>query len=95
MQRLADRAGDRLRVVGVDTGDSREAAASFGSDVKVELPTLYDRDRTFVGALGRTALPLTVFVDTNGRTFVYNQQPLDETQLVALVRKHTGVEVSG
>lgn len=95
MQRLADRAGDKLRVIGVDTGDSREAAASFGADVKVKLPTLYDRESTFVGALGRTVLPVTVFIDASGKKFVYNQAPLDEAHLVALVREHTGVEVSG
>ena len=95
MQRLADRAGGRLRVVGVDTGDAREAAATFGSDVKVTLPVLYDRDRELVGALGRTALPVTVFLDGAGRRFVYNQSPLDDAGLAALVRAHTGVAVAG
>jgi len=95
MQRLADRAGGRLRVVGVDTGDAWEAAASFGSDVKVTLPTLYDRDRTLVGALGRTALPVTIFLDGAGKRFVYNQSPLGDARLAALVRAHTGVAVAG
>jgi thiol-disulfide isomerase/thioredoxin len=95
MQRLADQAGDRLRVVGVDTGDERDAAASFGADTGVALPTLYDRDKTLMNALGRTALPVTVFVDAAGRTYVYNQVALDDAALARLVRQHTGVTVAG
>jgi cytochrome c biogenesis protein CcmG/thiol:disulfide interchange protein DsbE len=95
MQRLADRTEGRLRVIGVDTGDSRDAASSFGTDKQVSLPTLYDAERKLVGALGRTALPVTVFLDGNGKRFVYNQLPPDEAQLAALVRAHTGVPVTG
>ena len=94
MQRLADRTQGRLRVVGVDTGDSRDAASSFGTDKKVSLPTLYDRDRKLVGALGRTALPVTVFLDADGKRFVYNQLPPDDARLAALVRAYTGVTVN-
>jgi cytochrome c biogenesis protein CcmG, thiol:disulfide interchange protein DsbE len=95
MQRLADRAGDRLRVVGVDTGDGRDAAASFGADTGVALPTLYDRDKALMNALGRTALPVTVFVDAAGRTYLYNRAALDDAALARLVREHTGVTVAG
>jgi cytochrome c biogenesis protein CcmG, thiol:disulfide interchange protein DsbE len=95
MQRLADRAGDRLRVVGVDTGDGRDAAASFGADTGVALPTLYDRDKALMNALGRSALPVTVFVDAAGRTYVYNRPALDDAALARLVREHTGVTVAG
>lgn len=94
MQRLADRAGSRLRVIGVDTGDSREAAASFGADREITLPTLYDQDRRLIGALGRTALPVTVFLDASGRRFVYNLLPPDDARLADLVRAHTGVTVT-
>jgi cytochrome c biogenesis protein CcmG, thiol:disulfide interchange protein DsbE len=95
MQRLADRAGDRLRVVGVDTGDGWDAAASFGADTGVVLPTLYDPDKALMNALGRTALPVTVFVDAAGRTYVYNRAALDDAVLARLVREHTGVTVPG
>jgi cytochrome c biogenesis protein CcmG/thiol:disulfide interchange protein DsbE len=95
MQRLADRAGDRLRVVGVDTGDGRDAAASFGTDTGVALPTLYDPDKALMSALGRSALPVTVFLDAKGRTYVYNQAALDDAGLARLVREHAGVTVAG
>jgi cytochrome c biogenesis protein CcmG/thiol:disulfide interchange protein DsbE len=48
-----------------------------------------------VGALGRTALPVTVFLDPSGKRFVYNQLPPDEARLAALVRTHTGLTVTG
>jgi cytochrome c biogenesis protein CcmG, thiol:disulfide interchange protein DsbE len=95
MQRLADRAGDRLRVVGVDTGDGRDAAASFAADTGVGLPTLYDPDKTLMNELKRTALPVTVFLDAAGRTYVYNSVALDDAKLARLVREHTGVTVAG
>jgi cytochrome c biogenesis protein CcmG, thiol:disulfide interchange protein DsbE len=95
MQRLADRATGRLRVVGVDTGDSRAAAAWFGADAGVSLPTLYDRDKELINALHRPALPLTVFLDGGGRTFVYERLPPDDAGLARLVREHTGVTVAG
>jgi thiol-disulfide isomerase/thioredoxin len=94
MQRLADRTAGRLHVVGVDTGDARDAAASFGADKKVTLPTLYDRDRTLVGALGRASLPVTVFVGAGGKRYVYDRLPPDDAQLARLVRDHTGVTVA-
>ncbi len=94
MQRLADRTAGRLHVVGVDTGDARDAAASFGVDKGVTLPTLYDRDRKLVSALGRAALPVTVFVDARGKRYVYDRLPPDDARLAQLVREYTGVTVA-
>jgi cytochrome c biogenesis protein CcmG, thiol:disulfide interchange protein DsbE len=93
VQRLADRAQGRLHVLGVDVGDSREAAASFGSGRGVSIPTLYDRDRRLLAALGKVNLPVTVFVDSAGRAVVH-PLPVDARQLSELVRTHTGVTVT-
>ncbi|GAB1643517.1 TlpA family protein disulfide reductase [Krasilnikovia sp. MM14-A1259] len=93
MQRLADRAAGRLTVVGVDTGDDREAAAGFATDQQVTLPTLYDRDKKLIAALGRTTLPVTVFVDGQGHAHV-EPLPLDPGRLTAHVRDWTGVTVT-
>jgi cytochrome c biogenesis protein CcmG/thiol:disulfide interchange protein DsbE len=93
MQGLADRTAGRLHVLGVDVGDSREAAASFGAGRSVTMPTLYDRDRRLLAALGRANLPVTVFVDAGGRTFVH-PLPVDRPELIELVRAHTGVTVA-
>jgi thiol-disulfide isomerase/thioredoxin len=93
MQRLADRAGGKLTVVGVDTGDDRAAAASFGTDHQVAMPTLYDRDKKLISKLGRSTLPVTIFLSGTGSWHV-EPLPLDGSKLDALVRTWTGVTVN-
>jgi cytochrome c biogenesis protein CcmG/thiol:disulfide interchange protein DsbE len=93
MQHLADRAQGRLTVVGVDTGDSRDAGASFAADKAVSFPTLFDEDRKLLTALAGTALPITVFLDADGRKYVH-VTPLDERTLAEQARRHTGVTVT-
>jgi len=93
MQQLADRAGDRLTVLGVDTGDGREAGASFAADKGVTMPTLFDQDRKLINALARTALPITIFVDAAGRSYV-NLLPLDAAKLAEMTKTHAGVTVT-
>ncbi len=93
MQRLADRAAGRLHVLGVDVGDTRDAAVSFGAGKQVTMPTLYDRERRLLSALGRVALPLTIFVDAAGRDHVH-AGAVDTAELSELVREHTGVTVA-
>jgi cytochrome c biogenesis protein CcmG/thiol:disulfide interchange protein DsbE len=92
MQELADHAAGRLTVVGVDTGDDRDSAASFGADHKVAMPTLYDREKRLIGKLGRSTLPVTIFLGDNGSWHV-EPLPLDDTKLDELVRTWTGVTV--
>jgi cytochrome c biogenesis protein CcmG/thiol:disulfide interchange protein DsbE len=94
MQRLADRTAGRLHVIGVDTADARDDAASFGAAQDVDLPTLFDRDKALGLALGTPNLPATVYLDADGGRFVYNQAPLDDAGIAKLVRTHTGVTVS-
>ncbi|GIM95038.1 TlpA family protein disulfide reductase [Paractinoplanes toevensis] len=93
MQQLAATAGDRLTVLGVDTGDGREAGASFAADKDVTFPTLFDEDRKLVNAVGGINLPVTVFLDATGKTYV-NLLPLDAAKLTAMVKEHTGVAVT-
>jgi cytochrome c biogenesis protein CcmG, thiol:disulfide interchange protein DsbE len=93
VQRLADRAAGRLTVVGVDTGDDRDAAASFAADKQVSMPTLYDRDERLIGSLGRSTLPVTIFLGEHGRWHI-EPLPLDDARLPELVRTWTGVSVT-
>ena len=93
MQQLADRAAGKLTVLGVNTGDDREAAASFGADNRIGMPTLYDRDKKLIGRLGGSTLPVTIFLGADGSRHV-EPLPLDDTKLDALVRTWTGVTVT-
>ena len=95
MQELADATTGRLRVIGVDTRDDRDAGASFATDHGVSMPTLYDRGQKLLGSLGKINLPVTVFLDADGKSFVYAGAALDKPALGALVREHTGVTVAG
>jgi thiol-disulfide isomerase/thioredoxin len=91
-QRLADRAAGRLKVVGVVSRDSREGARSFGTDLRISFPNVEDSQRRVQAAFGRTALPLTVFVDAGGSVrHVYNGPALDDARLNELVRTRLGV----
>ncbi|MEV4635806.1 TlpA disulfide reductase family protein [Actinoplanes sp. NPDC049548] len=95
MQELADATAGRLHVLGVDTRDDRDAGASFATDHRVTIPTLFDQDQKLLVALGRTTLPVTVLLDRDGKRFVYTGKALDKPTLGALVRTHTGVTVTG
>ncbi|MGI5146144.1 TlpA family protein disulfide reductase [Plantactinospora sp. CA-294935] len=94
-QRLAERAGDRLRVVGVNSGDARPAAQSIGEDFGLEFPNLYDRDKRLLTELGgRAVLPVTLLVDAEGRIRHRDETgALDDAELATLVRRHLGVAV--
>jgi len=44
IQRYADASGGAVAVLGVVTGDTRTAAASFAEDVGVTFPSVFDKD---------------------------------------------------
>jgi cytochrome c biogenesis protein CcmG/thiol:disulfide interchange protein DsbE len=93
IQALAARATGKLTVLGVDTGDRREAGASFAAAKQVTMPTLFDQDQSLFNALAGRALPMTVFVDAAGHRSVY-VYPLTDKTLPEQVRAHTGVTVT-
>ena len=97
MQRLADRAAGRLHVLGVDTGDGRDAAASFGADKGVTMPdALRPRTAKLLAALGKINLPITVFVDADGRSrHVYTGDRRSTTPTLGAAGRatHPGVTV--
>lgn len=93
-QRLADRAGDRLHVVGVDTRDRPAAAQSLATDLGLTFPTLADPGEELRVAVNRAALPVTVFVDASGRVrHIHDSAALDDRALADLVARHLDVQV--
>ncbi|MEU7825276.1 TlpA disulfide reductase family protein [Catellatospora sp. NPDC049133] len=87
-QRLAD--GGRVPVLGVVTEDSRDAAAWLADELKVSLPSVYDRSGALKAAAGELALPLTLFVTADGRAIVYRDVALTEQTLAQLIEQHFG-----
>jgi len=65
LQRFADEAQDVV-VVGVVTGDRRDAAESLIRDLGLTFPCVDDPDSTLLRAVGRNVLPVTLFVDSAG-----------------------------
>ncbi|SCG78226.1 Thiol-disulfide isomerase or thioredoxin [Micromonospora echinaurantiaca] len=93
-QRLSERADGQLRVLGVNSRDSRAGAQSIGEDFGVRFPVLVDQGEALQRALGRNAIPLTLFVDGQGRVrHVDASGALDDARLAALVGQHLGLAV--
>jgi thiol-disulfide isomerase/thioredoxin len=66
LQDFADGVGGRVQVLGVATRDDWDKAAYAGADFGVRYANLYDPDQTLLTALGRNAIPVTLFVDEKG-----------------------------
>ncbi|MFI0795364.1 TlpA family protein disulfide reductase [Micromonospora rubida] len=93
-QRLSERSAGRLQVVGVNARDGRDAAQSIGEDFGIRFPVLFDEGDSLSRGLNRNAIPLTVFVDADGRVrHVDVSGALDDARLAELVRRHLGLEV--
>jgi len=65
-QAFADELGDRVLVLGVDTADGWSAGAWAGIGFGGHYPNLYDPDGAVLKALGRNALPVSLFVAADG-----------------------------
>lgn len=91
-QRLHEAAAGRVAVLGVVSEDSPTVSVRAGRDIGLTFPQLYDRGGRVRSALGRNALPVTVFLDASGAVrHVYNGTPLDDAALRALVAQHLGL----
>jgi thiol-disulfide isomerase/thioredoxin len=92
LQRYAQRAAGRVHVMGVDSDDDRGSGQSLATDLGVSFPTVFDENAFLLGRVGRTALPVTVFVDARNRiTYTYNAEPVTETTLGQLAQRYLGV----
>jgi thiol-disulfide isomerase/thioredoxin len=91
-QSYATRHAGQVAVIGVDTSDTRSAGAALLQDVKVSFPNLFDPQGRLLSAVGRTALPVTLFVDAGGGLrYVYNSTALDEAGIARLADSQLGV----
>lgn len=92
LQAFADEAGDRIQVLGVVTYDTWNRAAYAGEDFGVRFPNVFDPDRQLLNALGRNALPVTLFVSADGSLEAIDMSgALTVEKLRALARDHLGV----
>lgn len=91
-QRFADRHAGDVRVIGVVSMDGRDAALGLATDLGLRFPQLLDSDGRVMREVRRAALPITLFVDRDGRVrHLYNGRALDESTLDELARRHLGL----
>lgn len=91
LQSFADEAGDKVLVFGVVTDDRWNSAAWVADELGVRFPAVFDPGSTFKAALGRPALPVTLFVAADGSvraTDVSGELTLETVR--ALASEHLG-----
>jgi thiol-disulfide isomerase/thioredoxin len=94
LQRLADRAGGKVHVVGIATGDDPDDSVALGDELGLTFPVLDDPQERVLTAVRRKGLPATLFVGPDGRIrHLYNGPILDDAALAALVGQHLGEAV--
>jgi thiol-disulfide isomerase/thioredoxin len=89
---LSAGAGDRITVLGVDSGDSASNSVAAARDYGVRYANVFDPQELVRRALAINSLPATVFLTPSGElAYVYRGAPLTAPALTALIRQHLGV----
>jgi cytochrome c biogenesis protein CcmG, thiol:disulfide interchange protein DsbE len=90
---FAERAGDRVDLVGVLTQDSLRSALAFAQASGMDWPSLVDDDGTVMRAFS-PAPPVTLFVTPEGRVaHVERGEFSDLAEIEALAAEHLGVQL--
>ncbi len=88
----ADGHPGQLTVIGVDTGDTPDAALPQLAARGVGYPVLADEHRTLLAALGRAVLPVTVFAAADGTIrYIHDTGVLDAPRLAQLAHTYLGI----
>lgn len=93
LREFYDRAGGRVRMIGVDTADDPAQALLFARDLKQRWPSLRDDDGLVNRAFGGGP-PKTVLISAEGRVMHIQRGAYPSLEaLLADVRTHLGVAV--
>jgi len=91
-QTQAVRFGRRVAFLGVNAKDNAGDARTFLRKFPVTYPSVEDPDESVAGKLGTRGYPTTVYYDRAGKqVFVHQGVYLDESDLVADIRRYSGV----
>jgi len=80
--------GDEIRVLGLNISDSPTRSAALTDELDITYLLGSDPEGVFVEAFGAVGLPVTAFIDRQGRLTLVNQGPLDLERLSALAEEH-------
>jgi cytochrome c biogenesis protein CcmG/thiol:disulfide interchange protein DsbE len=90
---FADRAGERVGLVGVLTQDSLRSALTFAAESGMDWPSVVDDDGAVMRAYS-PAPPVTLFVTPDGQVaHVERGEFTDVAEIEALVAEHLGVRL--
>ncbi len=93
--RLSKAAGDRLTVLGVDYEDTQPGAAlTLLGETGARFPQVADPGGSLSEEYRLTGLPGMLLVDAQGKVTFLLRLVDDYPQLAALVKQHTGVDVT-
>lgn len=90
LERLSKRyGGKQFNIIGISTDDDFNAAASYISQSKITFENYIDSKVFLENMLGANAIPLTVFVDAQGRVIekVHGAQEWDSPEVVEAIGK--------
>ncbi|MGY1591030.1 TlpA family protein disulfide reductase [Geodermatophilus sp. SYSU D00708] len=94
VQRLADEAGDRLKVVGLVSQDPAANGRAFAADAGITMPTGVDADGDLAIEQGLRGLPYTYLLRADGSVAHLQLRPVTSLdELEGLVAEHLGVQV--
>lgn len=92
---FAERAGDKVSIVGIDYNDPDAALAlEFAQTVGWKYPQLADPKGTISGPLTVRGIPVTILVGADGRVKYRHTGQLESVEQIAdIVERHLGVKV--
>jgi thiol-disulfide isomerase/thioredoxin len=90
LQSASTRFGRRIAFVGLNSGDSKDAAARFLRKFPVPYPSYEDpREQTAAALKASTAYPITIFYDASGKqVYLHQGYYLDQAQLDADLERY-------
>lgn len=92
---VAQRAGGRLAVLGVNRADDAEAARQLADELDVSYDLALDEDDSLFAAVEAFGMPTTLFVDAGGTIVHRRTGAMSQDEFARLVAEHLGVELDG
>ncbi len=77
--------GERIHVLGVDTGDEEAAARAFAMETKLSYPSVYDGDGSVARVFQVTSLPTLILLDAEGNIRLFRARVLGQEELKAAI----------
>jgi thiol-disulfide isomerase/thioredoxin len=95
LQRLAQRAGQQVQVIGISTDDYQDRAESFVRTFGIAFPNFIDSKLRLEHMLGAERLPLTLLVDAQGKVVAkhFGAKEWDSPEALAYVAKHLRIKL--